>query len=71
MAATFLLSPESGAQRRRALRLRTQALGRQAGEWAQDVAETARRWSGATEGGDEGPDVARRPAGGGKTGKGG
>jgi len=46
VAAAYLLSPERGAQRRRALRLRTQALGRQAGEWAHDVADTAREWAG-------------------------
>lgn len=47
VAAAYLLNPERGAQRRRALRLRTQALGRQAGDWAHEVADTARDWAGA------------------------
>jgi hypothetical protein len=42
VAATYLLNPERGAQRRRALRLRTQALSRQAGDWAHGLADTAR-----------------------------
>ena len=45
VAATYLLSPSQGAQRRRELRLRTQALSRQAGDWAQDLGGTAREWA--------------------------
>ncbi len=41
-AASYLLNSDQGAQRRRELRIRTQAVGRRAGEWAQELAESAR-----------------------------
>lgn len=45
LAAAYLFNPTSGAQRRRALRLRTQAAARRASELASGVTATAREWT--------------------------
>lgn len=45
VAAAYLFSPADGAQRRRALRLRTQAVARRASELAAGFTATAREWT--------------------------